>query len=189
MVLRESMMALATPLRLPCINVMSAVSMATSVPLPMAIPTSACARAGASFTPSPTIATRRPSFWAAIIAAALSAGSTPARTCSIPTWAATASATFWLSPVSMSTSIPIDLSRAMASLAPGCTLSASERIPAREFSAATYTEVLPETANASTCLSASTVSIPSVVIKARFPTCTLTPSIRAVTPWPGMEEN
>ena len=35
-------------------------SMATSVPLPMAMPTSARVRAGASFTPSPTIATRLP---------------------------------------------------------------------------------------------------------------------------------
>ena len=38
----------------------SAVSMATSVPAPMAMPTSAWASAGASLTPSPTIATRRP---------------------------------------------------------------------------------------------------------------------------------
>ena len=42
------------------ISTMSAVSMATSVPAPIAIPTSAWASAGASFTPSPTIATRRP---------------------------------------------------------------------------------------------------------------------------------
>ena len=35
-------------------------SMATSVPAPMAMPTSARASAGASLTPSPTIATRRP---------------------------------------------------------------------------------------------------------------------------------
>src|SRR5712691_1306366 len=37
-----------------------AVSTATSVPAPIAIPTSAWARAGASLTPSPTIATLRP---------------------------------------------------------------------------------------------------------------------------------
>ena len=39
----------------------SAVSMATSVPAPMATPISAWARAGASLTPSPTMATLRPS--------------------------------------------------------------------------------------------------------------------------------
>jgi hypothetical protein len=33
--------------------------MATSVPVPMAIPRSACARAAASLTPSPTMATTR----------------------------------------------------------------------------------------------------------------------------------
>ena len=41
----------------------SAASMATSVPVPMAMPTSARARAGESFTPSPTMATLFPSFW------------------------------------------------------------------------------------------------------------------------------
>ena len=35
--------------------------MATSVPVPMAIPTFACAKAGASFTPSPAMATMWPS--------------------------------------------------------------------------------------------------------------------------------
>ena len=35
--------------------------MATSVPVPMAMPTSACARAGASLMPSPTMATTFPS--------------------------------------------------------------------------------------------------------------------------------
>ena len=39
----------------------SPASTATSVPAPMAMPTSAATRAGASFTPSPTIATRCPS--------------------------------------------------------------------------------------------------------------------------------
>src|SRR5699024_2725230 len=38
----------------------SAVSIATSVPAPIAIPKSAVARAGASFTPSPVIATFQP---------------------------------------------------------------------------------------------------------------------------------
>ena len=39
---------------------MPADSTATSVPAPMAMPTSAVASAGASFTPSPTMATLRP---------------------------------------------------------------------------------------------------------------------------------
>jgi hypothetical protein len=41
---------------------MSPLSIAISVPLPIAIPTSDCASAGASFIPSPTNATTSPSF-------------------------------------------------------------------------------------------------------------------------------
>src|ERR687884_85025 len=41
-------------------STMSPASTATSVPAPIAIPTSAATSAGASFTPSPTIATRSP---------------------------------------------------------------------------------------------------------------------------------
>ena len=57
MVRRLSAMAVTTPCRSPDMSVMSAASMATSVPVPMAMPTSACASAGASLMPSPTIAT------------------------------------------------------------------------------------------------------------------------------------
>src|ERR1035438_10315576 len=60
MVRRESSMASATPLRLSRISVMPPASMAAAVPEPMAMPRSACASAGASLMPSPTMATRRP---------------------------------------------------------------------------------------------------------------------------------
>ena len=50
----ESAMAFGTPRRLPDISTTSAASMATSVPVPTARPTSASARAGASLMPSPT---------------------------------------------------------------------------------------------------------------------------------------
>ena len=46
----------------PLTSVTAALSIATSVPVPMAIPTSAAARAGASLMPSPAMATRRPTF-------------------------------------------------------------------------------------------------------------------------------
>src|SRR5207253_1040328 len=46
------------PRRSPITKVTSADSIATSVPVPIAIPTFACARAGASLMPSPAIATR-----------------------------------------------------------------------------------------------------------------------------------
>ena len=49
------------PVRSPLSSVTPALSMATSVPVPMAMPTSAAASAGASLTPSPAMATTRPS--------------------------------------------------------------------------------------------------------------------------------
>ena len=54
-------MASAAARRSPRTRVRSLASMATSVPVPMAMPRSAWARAAASFTPSPTMATTRPS--------------------------------------------------------------------------------------------------------------------------------
>ena len=62
MVARESRRARTIPLRSPFKSVTPALSMATSVPVPMATPTLAAASAGASFTPSPAIATFRPAF-------------------------------------------------------------------------------------------------------------------------------
>ena len=59
-------------------------SMATSVPVPIATPTSAEASAGASLIPSPTIATAVPSAWSAATAAALPSGRTSASTRSMP---------------------------------------------------------------------------------------------------------
>ena len=58
---------------------MSAASFATSVPLmPMAMPMSACFSAGASFTPSPVIATISPRFFHALTILSLSMGDTRA---------------------------------------------------------------------------------------------------------------
>ena len=50
----ESAMASETAVSLPDISTTSAASMAMSVPVPTARPTSASARAGASLIPSPT---------------------------------------------------------------------------------------------------------------------------------------
>ena len=83
-------------------STMSADSIATSVPEPIAMPRSAWARAAASFTPSPTIATTLPWRCSATTASCLACGSTSARTCagSMPTSVATARAVRSLSPVS-----------------------------------------------------------------------------------------
>src|SRR5436190_2217663 len=60
-------MAAGTPRGSPPTSVTPAASMATSAPLPIAIPTSARASAGASLIPSPTIATTWPSAWTATV--------------------------------------------------------------------------------------------------------------------------
>jgi hypothetical protein len=58
-----------------------AASLATSVPvIPIATPTSARASAGASFTPSPVMATTRPSAWNASTILSFCAGCTRAKT-------------------------------------------------------------------------------------------------------------
>ncbi len=55
---RPSSTAASMVAKLSSVSTMSAASLATSVPsLPMATPMSACLRAGASFTPSPVMAT------------------------------------------------------------------------------------------------------------------------------------
>ena len=67
-------------------STISAASTATSVPVPIAIPTSAWARAGESLTPSPTMATLIPSFWICLTFFTLWDGNTSANTRWIPTW-------------------------------------------------------------------------------------------------------
>ena len=61
MVAADSARARTMPMRSPLSSVTCALSIATSVPVPMAMPTSAAASAGASLTPSPAMATTRPS--------------------------------------------------------------------------------------------------------------------------------
>ena len=62
------------PRRSPLTSVTPALSIATSVPVPMAMPTSACASAGASLMPSPAIATMRPSCWSFLTTSRLPLG-------------------------------------------------------------------------------------------------------------------
>ena len=80
---------------------MPALSIATSVPDPIAMPTSAAASAGASLTPSPAIATTRPSAFSFATTALFWSGRTSASTSAMPSLRATASAVARLSPVSM----------------------------------------------------------------------------------------
>ena len=67
--------------KLSSVRIMSAAPFATSVPvIPIAIPMSACLRAGASFTPSPVIATMWPRAWRAFTNRSFCSGATRAKT-------------------------------------------------------------------------------------------------------------
>src|SRR4051812_12863001 len=66
------------PHKSPLTRVTSADSIATSVPEPIAIPTFACASAGASLIPSPAIATSFPSDWSRFTISSLRSGNTSA---------------------------------------------------------------------------------------------------------------
>ena len=101
------------------IRTMSALSRATSVPEPIATPTLAAVRAGASLMPSPTIATVRPPASRVRTCSALSDGSTSARTSSTPTCRATDRAIGQASPVSSTVRTPIRRMDATASIASG----------------------------------------------------------------------
>ena len=90
----DSRMAFTTPVKLPETSVISADSIAMSVPVPIAIPTFACFKAGASFIPSPTMATVFPSDCNFLTTSILSRGKSSARTSSIPTRPAIALAGF-----------------------------------------------------------------------------------------------
>ena len=116
-------------------STISAASMAASEPMaPMAMPISALERTGASLIPSPTKASFPLAGFCASSSstlATLSAGSSSAWTSSIPRSAATCSATFRESPVSMTVfSTPERFSARTASLACGFSMSEITICPA-----------------------------------------------------------
>ena len=104
-------------------------SLAAAVPVFMATPTSACARAGASLVPSPVIATIRPPACSRRISASLSSGVASARTSSTPEAAAMARAVTGLSPVIMTVRMPMARSSPNRSAIPGFTTSDSSTTP------------------------------------------------------------
>ena len=98
--------AAGTSLKRLFISTTSAASMAMSVPAPIAIPMSALVSAGASLIPSPTMATL-PFVLSLRITLSFPSGSTPAITSSTPACAPIAFAVRSLSPVSITTWIPM----------------------------------------------------------------------------------
>ena len=100
-----------------------AASFAAWVPEFMAIPTSAWARAGASFVPSPVMATIFPWACSFLISVILSSGLHSAMKPSTPASFAIVAAVSGLSPVHIIVLMPISLSLANRSASPGFTVS------------------------------------------------------------------
>ncbi len=164
-----SWIAVTTSKRLFFIRTTSADSKATSVPAPMAIPTSDRAKAGASLMPSPTIATVFPCVCRFLITSPLSSGKTSAIAVSIPSSRRTASAVRLLSPVSITTSIPSCLRAEMASLLVGLATSATAIIPITWPFAAKNMGVLPSSARRSASVPKLRRSMSFSCIKAKLP--------------------
>ena len=112
------------------IRATSAVSMAVSLPAaPMAKPMSACARAGASLTPSPSMATTPNCCCKALISSSLFSGNNSALTTLTPTSSPMRCAVSRLSPVSITVVTPSAFSLAMADAAVGRSTSATAITP------------------------------------------------------------
>ena len=159
-----------------------------SVPVPIAIPTSAWASAGASLMPSPTIATTFPSAWSALTSSALRSGSTPATTRSIPASLATLSAVRGSSPVSITTSSPIPRRRRTAS-----TRAVLDRVGHRDHPrrAAVHRHADGRAAGArdlpATDARSGPVETPASSSQDAFPARTARPPTVARIPFPGTE--
>ena len=148
-------MASAAERRSPRTRVKSEASMATSLPLPIARPRSAWASAAASLTPSPTMATTRPSLCSRLTTSTLSEGRTSEMTSSMPTSAATDWAARALSPVSRTGDRLSWRRSATASADVSFTLSATTRSPRISPSQPTHTGVRPSISAASAAATSS----------------------------------
>ena len=111
------------------IKTTSALSRATSVPEPIATPTDACISAGASFTPSPTMATLWPCSVSLFTYSNLSSGRSSEAISSTPSFQPTSSAIDFASPVSSTVLRRIDFRDRIASCASGRSVSAICRVP------------------------------------------------------------
>ena len=172
----------------------SPASRATSVPVPMAMPTSAAPRAGASLTPSPTMATCLPARRSESMTSSLSVGSRSARTCSSvrPSRPATWRAEAAESPVSMRTSRPMSPRSRTAVAAPWRSRSARAMVPRSCPSARTSTtEVADGASGSDSALRAASSSQPGVSRSGwcpcprQRPTVMRRPSMWVLTPAPG----
>ncbi len=98
-------------------------SRAACVPVCIVTPTSACASAGASFVPSPLIATMRPSLLLGRMSSSLRSGVASARKSSTPASPAIFAAVRRLSPVIITVRMPIARRRSKRTRIPSLTVS------------------------------------------------------------------
>ena len=161
----------------------SALSMAMSVPAPMAMPTSARASAGASLMPSPTMATR-PCAERRRISRSLSSGSTPAMTSSAPTRRWIACAVRSLSPVSITVRKPMARNSSSAAALEGLTVSATATRPHTLPPQAKNKGVLPSSASSRARGSNAEASTPACCINLALPANAHAPPTFARTPPP-----
>ena len=119
-------------------------SRAAWVPVFMATPTSAWARAGASLVPSPVMATRWPAACSVRMRLSLASGVAWAMKSSTPASAAIAAAVSGLSPVIITVRMPILRRCANRSLMPPLTMSLSCTTPSTSQPSATTRGVPPE---------------------------------------------
>ena len=165
----------------------SPASTATSVPLPIAMPTSACASAGASLTPSPTMATTAPATCSRRTSATFPSGSTPATTRSTPAAAPMALAVRSLSPVSITTESPKPCRRSIACRELARMGSDTATRPASIPSTATYTGVLPCAESSAACGASGATEMPPSCRKAALPTASVFDATTPCAPRPVME--
>ena len=184
MVSRESRMALGTSESSLRVRIRSADSMAMSLPLPMAQPTSAWTRAGASLMPSPTIMTFRPWAWSFWTTPAFSSGSTSAMTWSTPTSCPMRSAAALWSPVSSTVRMPWAFRSAMAWALSGFTGSATLTRPSSFPSRAKNMGVWPWPARASASAFTAARSMPFSAISRSLPARMTLPATVARRPRP-----
>ncbi len=181
---RLNLMAAGTSARVLFISTTSAASMATSVPAPMAMPISAEVRAGASLMPSPTMATL-PFFLRSRITASLPSGRTPAMTSSTPASEPMAFALLSLSPVSITTWMPMLCSLLIAAGLSSRMASATAIKPKKRLPFKKARGVLPAAASSSAFfLSASDIEV-WLSINFTLPPQRVSPCREAVRPFPG----
>ncbi len=183
-VARDSATRLATSATRPWRIAASAVSSATSVPPPIAIPTSAAASAGASLMPSPTWATICPSARSASTMRCLSAGRSSAQT-AMPSAPPMAAAVQALSPVSITVAMPASRSARRPAAASGRGSSRTAMRPAASSPETRTDTVLPASLSAAIRDLASSPRATCSSAAAGESSATASPPTLPATPLPG----